>query len=120
MRCFNHQTTDAVGTCKHCGKGLCMSCAHDLGDGLACRGVHESAVESINSLVARNAHINRMTPRTRHLMPAFTILTGTVFAGFGFYASRGPLWFSVVLGLCFIAYGLVLLAINRRAYRAQA
>jgi len=120
MRCFNHQTEDAVGTCKHCGKGLCNSCANDLGHGLACRGVHESAVESINNLITRSDRIQRMTPKTLYVMPTFTVLAGVVFAGFGFYSPRGPMWFSVVLGLGFIVYGLVLLAINRKAYRAQA
>lgn len=120
MRCFKHQTNDAVGSCKHCCKGLCSECANDLGHGLACRGIHEAEVESINNLITRSNRIQRMTPKTLYVMPTFTVSAGAIFAGFGFFGPRGPMWFSVVLGLGFIVYGLVILAINLRAYRAQA
>jgi hypothetical protein len=26
MKCFNHNTKDAIGVCAHCGRGLCLEC----------------------------------------------------------------------------------------------
>src|SRR5215472_6917885 len=46
MKCFTHQTVDAVGACKSCGKGLCPSCAVDLHFALSCRGDCESELSA--------------------------------------------------------------------------
>jgi type IV secretory pathway VirB2 component (pilin) len=54
VNCYNHPDRPAVGTCKGCCKGLCADCSSDLGLGLACRGVHESHVASVNALIERN------------------------------------------------------------------
>ena len=50
MKCFNHLNDDAIGTFKHCRKGLCHECAADLGHGLACKNQHEEAVNSLEGL----------------------------------------------------------------------
>ena len=54
MKCFYHAQADAVGTCKNCYKGVCRECAADLGDGLACKGRCEPAVEACNTMIRRN------------------------------------------------------------------
>ena len=51
MRCFYHPEREAVGLCKACSKGLCTSCAVDLGHGIA------EAVTALHSLIARNARL---------------------------------------------------------------
>jgi hypothetical protein len=119
MRCFNHENDDAVGSCKHCGKGLCRACLTDLGHGLACRGVHEQAVENINTLIVRNSHVQNVAPKTWYVVPAFTAFMGLVFAGYGAFAPGGLSVFLVVLGLGFLAYAAVLLVVNRRAYKVN-
>ncbi len=43
-RCFYHPGVEAVGVCNYRAKGLCRTCAHDLGHGLACLGKHEDQV----------------------------------------------------------------------------
>ena len=36
MNCYRHPSRPAVGSCKACSKGLCLECAHDTKNGLAC------------------------------------------------------------------------------------
>ena len=42
MNCYNHQSSAAVGLCKHCGKGLCAACTVDLGHGLTGYILHDT------------------------------------------------------------------------------
>ena len=37
MRCYVHQTTDAVGVCHECGQGVCDACAVRIGGKLYCK-----------------------------------------------------------------------------------
>jgi hypothetical protein len=54
MNCFYHPTVVAIGTCKSCNKGLCPSCAVDLGKGLACKGRCEEDVKNLIGLIDHN------------------------------------------------------------------
>jgi len=37
MKCFQHQSLDAIGACAHCGRGVCVECAKAKpGSRLAC------------------------------------------------------------------------------------
>lgn len=51
MNCFNHPQNPAVGICKSCGKGLCVHCAAELPNGLACREACEERVGLLNEMV---------------------------------------------------------------------
>lgn len=44
MVCYYHADRPAVGTCKHCKRGLCTECAVVVDDVLACRDRHEEQV----------------------------------------------------------------------------
>jgi hypothetical protein len=57
MKCFYHAHADAVGTCKHCHRGVCCDCAAERDGGLACRGRCEGAVDQVTALIARNIHV---------------------------------------------------------------
>ena len=57
MRCFYHPQADAVGTCKHCHRGVCSQCASERDGGLACRGRCEAAVDAVNALIRRNVQL---------------------------------------------------------------
>ena len=57
MRCFYHPQADAVGTCKHCHRGVCRGCASEREGGLACLGRCEAAVDAVNALIRRNVQI---------------------------------------------------------------
>ncbi len=119
MQCFNHHDRGSVGLCKHCSKALCPDCLTDLGHGLACRDLHEPAVERIHALISRNTQVNQLAPRTWYVVPAFTAFMGLVFAGYGFFG-RGANGFTAILGLGFIAYSVVLAVANHRAFKSKA
>ena len=84
MNCFNHHDAPAVGMCKHCCKGLCAACAADLGFGLACRE-HEEQVRSVHAMLARTARIHSANRSSKYLSPAFFLVLGLLFLGFGVY-----------------------------------
>ncbi len=54
MKCYYHNESDAVGTCKSCGKGLCPECAADVGNGIACKNHCEKEVLAVNDIIERN------------------------------------------------------------------
>jgi hypothetical protein len=54
MKCFVHQSADAVGLCRNCSRGVCAECAADRPSGVACKGRCESAVDAMDALVRRN------------------------------------------------------------------
>src|SRR5580765_5126141 len=57
MRCFYHADAEAVGTCTHCHRGICRSCAAECDGGLACGGRCETAVDQVSVLIARNIQV---------------------------------------------------------------
>lgn len=54
MKCFVHQSVDAVGLCRNCSRGVCAGCASDRPTGIACKGRCEAAVDAMDALVRRN------------------------------------------------------------------
>src|SRR6476620_4837279 len=44
MNCFEHLQKAAVGTCTHCGRGLCRECATTAEGKLSCRGICEQEI----------------------------------------------------------------------------
>jgi hypothetical protein len=69
MRCFYHETKEAVGMCKSCCKGLCAECAVDLSKGLACRNHCEESVKTIIDLVERNIQLWRNPAKAQLVVP---------------------------------------------------
>jgi hypothetical protein len=121
MQCFNHQESAAIGMCKHCCKGLCSACATDLGYGLACHGVHEEQVTCTHAMVTKAARLQAVNRSNKYLSPAFFIVTGVLFATWGFVSDRGVANFTFGLGVVFLLYGAFLLSAVRKAYaRPQA
>jgi hypothetical protein len=57
MKCFYHVQADAVGTCKHCHRGVCRDCAAERDGGLACRGHCEAQVDQVSALIQRNIQV---------------------------------------------------------------
>lgn len=116
MRCFNHPDVEAVGSCKTCCKGLCRTCAVDLGHGLSCRD-HQARVELLNTLIERNSTIQSMNTKGRFLMPAFYGFMGLAFLIYGF-AHRGGSSLSLALGGGFVVFAVIVLTINLKAFRS--
>jgi hypothetical protein len=118
MNCFYHPGVAAVGICKSCSKGICPSCANDLGKGLACRGHCEGdAIAVINLLESniRNAPVydSLLATARKNRMngPIFMFVMGLIFLGLGLYqyVSDGYRFenssVQLVLGTFFIVMG---------------
>jgi len=54
MNCYYHPDKSAVGLCKYCQRGLCVNCAANAGDSLACKNLHEEQVLSMELLMQKN------------------------------------------------------------------
>jgi hypothetical protein len=119
MRCFLHAGADAVGICKSCQRGLCADCAVEVGTTLACRGRCEADVSDINRMTAWSVKMvdstaNGLTSvadgltsvgRTVKAASIFNLVTGAAFAAWGALAEP-RMWFLIVIGVCFLAFGL--------------
>ena len=116
MRCFNHPSIEAVGNCKSCHKGLCRGCVSDLGHGLACRGVHESEVELLNTIVSRSARIYSVTPKSLYIGPTFLAFMGLLFIGYSFAEGSNTFGLLFSMGAGFVVFSAALFLFNRRAY----
>jgi hypothetical protein len=99
MKCFNHHDVDALGQCKCCGKGLCVNCLTDLGDGLACKGKHEEIVKQITQLVSTNTKLTK-----NYSGVIFNLVCGLLFFIYGIIDKMS---FIMLLGLVFIILGVV-------------
>jgi hypothetical protein len=107
MHCFNHQETNAIGTCKACSKGLCAECTTDLGHGLACKNQHEEMVETYNSIIEKNSKIYSAAPKNILIGPIFQLFMGLTFVFYGYRSHDGVTGLPFMLGLGFIAFALV-------------
>jgi len=116
MQCFNHEDRSAVGLCKACGKGLCHECVADLGHGLACKGVHEDEVISLQRIITKSAEIYDAAPKNTLITPALFLLMGAVLIGSGFYYGVRETPFSIIMGGLFVFFGLVTLVRSRILY----
>ena len=112
MHCFYHQDKEAVGVCKSCGKGLCPDCAAEVPKGLACRGRCEEDVRTVVALIDRNI---KLSPKTAEILESsrkvrsssaiFNLVIGVVFVAWGL-SNMERFSFVVVLGACFLVYGI--------------
>ena len=53
MKCYYHETVDAVATCKNCCRALCRQCALDVGNGMACPNACEDQVRILNAMLSK-------------------------------------------------------------------
>lgn len=120
MLCFNHPDRSAVGVCKACGRGLCPDCVTDLGHGLACRGVHEEAVNVLHRLVKgselslkRNERWFAAAPRARWIAAGFLAAFGALLFGFGWHDGQV---FGQAMGAGFMAFAVILFVHLKRTF----
>ena len=104
MKCFAHQSVDAIGLCKNCGKGLCSSCAKDLQFALSCSDSCERELMAVRAQILRSRALLDTQKRFRLLAPVFFVLMGAVF--FATDLSSGHFsWFTTVFGVLCILFG---------------
>ena len=112
MKCFNHVSADAIGTCKSCGKGLCRECFTDLGKGLACRSRCEEDVRSLIEVIDRNVRYSsesialvRSTRQTFGFVGALFLASGALALGLGLWSDT-PMNLLTIVGVFLAAFGL--------------
>ena len=105
MNCYYHPDRPAVGTCKHCQRGLCAEDAALVDDSLACKGRHESEVREMNKLVARNILQSKRIGSVYNRNAIFYFLVGVVFSIYGYSQLR----YAGLQGLFLLIVGLFLL-----------
>jgi hypothetical protein len=104
MNCFQHPTLEAVGTCKHCCKGVCSECAKDTPVGLVCSEPCEGQVRLLEEMVERSRRMVPFAARS-HLRNAIVLFAmALIFIGFGTIQERGSSF-----QLFLVAFGVVML-----------
>ena len=105
MKCFYHNSLDAVGICKNCNKGVCIDCAADVTNGIACKNSCETEVEAINQIVYRSK-TSYQKASSAYLRNAFIfLLLGIIFLIYGGIdiSSRSVFgWFTFLIGIVFV------------------
>ncbi len=118
MQCFTHQDRHAIGICRVCGKGLCTDCAADLGHSLACKNRHEAQAEQTFALVQRSIRVQGMAGKTGYVVPVLFGFMGTLFAAISAADNSWAAPYFLMMGLAFVAFAVIVLILNRRAYAA--
>ncbi len=78
MKCFYHETVDAVATCKNCCRALCRQCAVDVGNGIACRNSCEQQVQALNAVLRRGQNALRRSAWSMYGLAIFLFLMAAV------------------------------------------
>jgi hypothetical protein len=68
MKCYYHPETDAVGTCRQCGKAACRTCIDDVGGALFCADCIRLAA-AIPARRAKRTLFLSLVPTTRLNQP---------------------------------------------------
>ena len=82
MRCYDHTTDEALGICRHCGRGLCAKCANEVKGVLACKGCMSEV-----ALAAQSAHLVSWLARALGaVLMGWLVYVGVVTILFGAFA----------------------------------
>jgi len=57
MNCFTHIETPAHAICKHCAKAVCLECAIDTKEGIACSEKCASEIKSYNLMMNKSKEL---------------------------------------------------------------
>ena len=105
MVCYYHADKPAVGLCKYCQRGLCVDCAAQAGDSLACRDLHEEQVRALEALTQKNILQAKRLGSDYLRNAIFYGTLGFLFAAFGLSQLRWLGWQAVV----YVMIGIALL-----------
>jgi len=125
MECFQHEGRTAVGSCRACFKGVCRSCAVDLGRGLACAGRCEEAARALIASLDQSIRIQGLSGGMVHAARTLWVGLGWVALGVGAFVSIWGLSLPhfreiALLGIPFLVIGVLTLRMAWRARRAGA
>jgi hypothetical protein len=98
MNCYYHPNVQSVGICKNCQKGLCVECAVDVGNGLACKNQCETAVLEINDIFqrTRNQYYRLGSMYMRNIWAAAFLGVSLCFVGVLLMISNPRYWLAAL------------------------
>lgn len=105
MVCYYHPDRQAVGTCKHCQRGVCSECSTLVNDTLACKDRHENQVRASNLASRLNVAQYQALRAGYARNEIFYSLVGGLFTAFGLIQYR----FLGLQALFFVLIGVFLL-----------
>jgi hypothetical protein len=107
MRCYDHRDQEAVAVCRVCGRGICGTCAVQVGNVLACRNRCEGDAQTIVG------HVSPYSKRMPLIVACFLAAMGIAFLAWG--ALTGEL-FVLLCGVLASIFGLTSIIAVRRQY----
>ena len=114
-----------MGSCRACLRGVCRSCAVDLGRGLACAGRCEEAARGLIASLDQSIRIQGLSGSMVH--GARTLWVGLTWVALGvgvfvigFGLSLPHFRVISLLGVPFLAIGLLTLRVTRRVRQGEA
>ena len=105
MRCFYHDSTEAVAICKSCNRGVCRDCAVEFKNGVACKNRCEAEVEALNQIIDRSKTSYQKTSSAYSRNAIIYLMFAVVFGFLGVTELRER----SVLGWAMLALALVFL-----------
>jgi hypothetical protein len=105
MRCFYHDSTEAVAICKSCNRGICRDCTVEFKNGVACKNRCEGEVEALNQIIERSKTSYQKTSSAYSRNAIVYLMFAVVFGFLGVTELRER----PVLGWAMLALALVFL-----------
>jgi len=111
MNCYTHNDAYAIGICKACAKALCMECAHDTGNGLACKDTCIEEVNAVNEIMERTKMMYSIGKEAPMLNSGTIVyfLFSFIFGGWAIYShffTNNTYSFSVAMSFGMLAIGI--------------
>jgi hypothetical protein len=113
MKCFHHNSADAVGICVNCGKALCKDCTRQTPtQKLVC----SIECETTTAAAAKTFALSRRSTASGFNMMAVFLITasGVLFWYAEAEATGQRRGFVLAMGIIFISVGVWCLGISRR------
>lgn len=85
MKCYYHQSIEAIAICKSCSRALCKDCAADVPPGTACVNRCEEDVATLNMIIARSKFSFQKTGKAYKRNAIALVLVGSVFLFIGVF-----------------------------------
>jgi hypothetical protein len=88
LNCFSHPDQSAVAICKNCGKAVCVACADDTGQGVACSSTCAADLlqrYQLEQRLKQNFGVGRNPPMPA-VISTYTFF-GLILLGVGLYLS---------------------------------
>jgi hypothetical protein len=121
MKCFQHQNTDAIGTCVHCGRALCPACiVQTASNRIVCSG---ACGQAVSEMEAAFESVRNKTAKSNRYAGYFLMAAGLAMALFDIMAVNlgrtSGHWllaaFVTPMAIIFIICGVALLRLTKKA-----